>query len=589
MALTLLSRPQGHKLATALHDAVIYDDGAGNVIVYAGTAHGMADGDFVYIESNFDSYNGFKYVDAIAYDYFKIRDSETSDYVPFVQEAEISFYISVLQHAWQCVHLPIVYELESSLSPNNIAEETYVPITIVSQANIDGFTRLNLTGALSYPHELSFIELIGDGPLAGKYQMVNIAYPWSVDIDLAYDASNVFTGYQVVRYYDNYFATVNVYAGFESGHRWESVKPFELAATLKLIPDSNNKIKFSIAEILRGYIDTRNNLTLDTLPNNTDFHVSFYISYSENYDIGVDGEYVISVEEDVTTDEFTGHAVNAMLPFKSLNMSFLSEYVDGSGILARWLTTQERPVAVVGHFFDLSFLLQYIGFDVEVTINKYWLGVVTDTEVITIENPGSGVIRVPFIPESGYDQYCIQAASVGGVPTPIDLSTFVNSGAGVSWTLGSQPSIFLDSIESSKILSDAYPFGSGEYTVTITYAYSGLADVTLNLTTYTASFIVLDSTSQVMTPISPPSQNNGTLSLTFGGFGVDRIGMSSSDNDLAVENTLTILSMTILSEGSEVTTPITEQICIDIIEECGNTFTNDELRLTEDTDLRRLE
>jgi len=582
VAVTILSRPEGHKLDTTLHDAVIYDDGAGNALVYTSSAHTLSDGDVVYIESNFDSYNGFKYVDSIAYDYFKIRDSENSDYTSFVQEADISFYISLLQHGWQCVHLPIVYELESDIAPTNNAEESYAPTVVVSQENIDGYTRLNLSAALSFPHELSYIELVGTGPLAGKYQLTNIAYPWSVDLDLAYDAANVFTPYQVVRYYNNYFVSVDVYAGFESGHRWESVKPMELAATLKLIPDSNNRIKFSIAEVLRGYIETRNNLTLDTLPNNTDFHVSFYIAYNENYDIGVDGEYVEVFSDEVTTDDFIGHAVNAMLPFKSLNMSFLSDYIDGEGVLARWLTIQDRPVAIVGHFFDLSFLLQYSGFDLEVTIYKSFEGSVTDTEVVSIPNPGVGVIRVPFIPESGYDQYCIQAATVG--EAIVLLSEFSNSGSGVTWATGTTPSVTLTASQISKIISAPFSFISGAtYTVSGAFSFSGTASsATLFARIYNGAFVTQESDSNFI----GIGSGSGTYSVTFvADADTVRIGFAATMGAIPNSKTINIETINIEIEPRAVT----EQICIDIIEECGNTLTNDDLRITEDTELRRLE
>jgi len=98
VALQLISNPIGHKLSDSEITAVIIDDGTGEALVYTGFAHALADGDYVYIESNFDAYNGYKYVDSIAYDSFKIRNSANSDAIEFIQDADITYRVSVLNH-----------------------------------------------------------------------------------------------------------------------------------------------------------------------------------------------------------------------------------------------------------------------------------------------------------------------------------------------------------------------------------------------------------------------------------------------------------------------------------------------------------
>jgi hypothetical protein len=55
------------------------------------------------------------------------------------------------------------------------------------------------------------------------------------------------------------------------------VKPIAKVTTLKFTPDDDGNAKFSISEIVRSYLITRNKLDLNTLPNNTDFSTSFYI------------------------------------------------------------------------------------------------------------------------------------------------------------------------------------------------------------------------------------------------------------------------------------------------------------------------
>lgn len=413
MALSLIKRPIGHKLdPQRLIDTPI-DDGSGNLLFQIIVGHGYSTGQWIYVDSEVDSYNGFKIITVLTFQNFKVSDYPGGPFVQYVKTVTLDFYASVLDHYWQCVHLPIVYELESDISPNNIGEESYSPNTVGSFSNNAGYVQLDLAQGLSNPQELTKIELVG-GTMAGVYQILTVLQPWSVVIDLVYSASYVFTGSIVVKYYDNYAINVNVYAGLEAGHPWESFKPFELAATLKFIPDENNQVKFSIAEIVKGYIETRNKLDLDTLPNNTDFMSSFYIEYFETYDQS-DGEEVTTFTGVVTEDDVIGYAVNAMLEFKNIYSGHMSDYVSTDNYPARWLTLFDIPIIIIGQFFDISFINVFDS-DVVITNFKSLNGVVLDTEITTITNPGKGVIRVILTGESGYDQYCIQASTPGSYP-----------------------------------------------------------------------------------------------------------------------------------------------------------------------------
>jgi hypothetical protein len=576
VALSLISRPIGNKLSTTQVEGTIYDNGAGDAVVYVPGGHSLSDGDYVYIDSDSESYAGFKYVDATSYDYFKIKDSEGGEFIPFFTEQEIVLYPSILTHGWQAVHNPIVYELQSDIYPINQAEEEYNPNTVDSFANYGGNTQLNLDNALSDPTALTYIELVGEGELAGVYQIITALQPWSVVIDLAYDATNDFTGYTVVKYYNNYHITVEVWAGLESGHRWEALKPFELAAELKLIPDSTGKAKFSIHEILRGYVTTRNNLTLDTLPNNLDFHTAFYIKYYESYDTSTGT--VISTFDGETTDDsenFIGHAVNASMPFKSQNESFLSDYIGSVDLPARWLTMFDRPVAVIGYFFDLSLIFPQMGTDIDVVIEKSFEGVTTETETLTIENTGNGIIRVPFTPETGFDQYCLKAYAAAGTQS-VSLTSWVNApGSNEDWTLGATPSVtvaFPLPPQSSNVIYGSYSFMAGvEYTVELDYS-AGIGNSTIRILNDSLTTLFSESQSLLI---------GGTASITFTATSATtKIGFSVTGN-----GTITLSNLRVTTTSYQVT----EQICIDIIEECGSTYTNDNLRITESTILRRIE
>lgn len=563
--LQILKRPQGSRLNTTDITAVIYDS-SGDALVYTGTAHGLSDGDVVYIESNFDSYNGYKIVDSISYDAFKIKDNE-SENTPFVREGDISYRVSVLQHGWQSVHLPIVYEMQSDLWPNNQAEESYNPNTVVTQANNNGYTQLNLIHAISPdPKAMNYVKLVGTGTLAGSYQIVAVLQDWSIVINLAYDAANSFTGYQVVNYYNNYAANIEVWAGLDSGHRWASVKPYELAVTLKFIPDSEGKIKFSISDILKSYIITRNNLTLDTLPNNLDFHVSFYIKYFESYDLS-DGITIETETGETETDSFEGHAVNSMMPFKSLDAGYMSEYVNEDTFLAKWLTTMDVPTVWADRFFDISFILQFSGVDVTVTIFKQSNGIVTNTEIIIIENPGLGIIRVPIIPALGFDRYCLQASISGS--GSFSLASFQNNaGAGEDWLTGSTPSVSFASAPSiSDILYlDVNFIPNVTYTITTIFT-SSVVIGSFNVSIFDDSFNQLEH--------QGVSINDDINTLTFTATEeITKIGVSLIVGATGITN-LVSMSYTIAPLN------VTEQICLNVIQDCDNSFVNDNLRLTQ--------
>jgi hypothetical protein len=576
VALSLISRPIGNKLSTTQVEGTIYDDGAGDAVVYVPGGHSLSDGDYVYIDSDSESYAGFKYVDATSYDYFKIKDSEGGEFIQFFTEQEIVLYPSILTHGWQAVHNPIVYELQSDIYPINQAEEEYNPNVVDSFENYGGYTQINLDHVVTDPTALAYIELVGDSDLAGSYQIINALQPWSLVIDLAYDATYDFTGYTVVKYYNNYQINVEVWAGLQTGHRWESLKPFELAATLKIIPDGQGKIKFSINEILQAYIKTRNNLTLDTLPNNLDFHTAFYIKYYESYDTS-NGAVISITDGDVTddSDNFIGHAVNASMPFKSQSESFLSDYIGVAGLPARWLTMFDRPVAVIGYFFDISLLFAEMGLDVTVVIEKSTGGVTTETETITIENPGNGVIRVPFTPETGFDQYCLKAYAAGGTQS-VSLGSWTNApGANEDWALGMTPSVTVNfplPPQSSNVIYGGYGFVEGvEYIVELDYS-SASGNSTIRILNDALSTLFSESQSLV---------GGGTASITFTATSATtKIGFSVTGT-----GTITLSNLRVTTNSYQVT----EQICIDIIEECGSTYTDDNLRITESTILRRIE
>lgn len=581
----MVNRPLGHKLGTSTYEGVLTNS-AGDALITVAPGVAPVSNSYIYIESTIERYNGYVQITLTSSETFKIQRDPDGDFIQWIQDAELTFMISLLEHSWQSVHLPIVYELESNLYPTNIPEEAGTRV-ILSFSNSNGYVQLLLSEPLDKWDTLEYINLLAaaGGPLAGVYQIVNGIDSENVVIDLAYDGSYDLGPYSVVGYFNNYCINVSIISGLMSGHRWDDEKPSRIIGTLKLTPDSNNRVKFSIADMLKGDIKLRNNPMLDTQPNNLDFYTQFYVSYFETYDEAVDGEIVV-YEGEATSDGLIGNAVNSMMPFKSIYQSFMSEYLYVSTIKSRWLTLQDVPLAVVGYYFDLSFLLQESA-GIDVTINKQLNGSVIDTEVVSIANPGTGVIRVPIDIESGFDKYCVKVSTSDSDDSPA-MTSFENSGAGISWTLGSSPSVVVNPSTSSKILYIDYPFLQfKDYLITVYYDYNATGFAFTSQTrvgVYTSGDVLLGSN----TDISPTSgSGSATNVLNYTAItDSDRLGITAFRGPTVGTFTVTVTSVTIQSLGSD----IVEEICINIITDaCENTMVQDNLRITEDGIFRELE
>lgn len=424
---TVVSRPIGNKLGTEVFNGAI-TNASGDALItrYVGTTatpHGLITGDYVYLESDIESYNGFFDIEVITPETYKIY--QDGELVSYKQYNQLFYYASELIHGWQCVHLPIVYKLHSDLLPNTVdtitiigAEYESSPYMNFSLPDSLGFQALDYglfksdTDDPGTPYQILSVVSIGGGNSV-------------ITINKAQGSSGL---YSFQKYYNNYYVLVNVYAGLPSGHHWESEKPYELAGTLKFIPDSNGDVMFSVSELLKGYITTRNNLQLDTLPNNIDFWTSFYIEYTEGYDTS-NGTVVTSFVDELTSDqeEFEGQAVNAMLPFKNIYSGWMSEYVGSEESPGRWLTTEDVPLIVDGYYFDLSFI-RPVGLVGLLTLRKsfYSNGELMDTQTEPIPDYSEGIYRIEIKND------CQLFPVITGITSIIDNSEFQSSISG--WT-----------------------------------------------------------------------------------------------------------------------------------------------------------
>lgn len=478
---TILERPEGRILSTTAKTATVNESyGAGDAQFVVPTVHGLTDGDYIYTESNIEDYAGFFYVDVISTGIFKLRRYPTSEDVQFIANGSITYYESVLTHGWSAVHLPITYRLSNNLYPTNSSDTVR---NVSSVTNLQGLTVLNLSGSLGTinTYDFVYVTLPNDTELSGVYQIVEWISATVVLINLAYDSGNNFTSATAQKYYNNYNFIVRVYAGINASHEWASVKPYELAATLKIIPDSDNQAFFSINEILKGYVETRNNLTLGTLPNNTDFWTNFYIEVAESYDDS-DGYSFGTNTSSFTSDQstFEGTAVNAQLAFKNQYSGYMSEYLMTNNT-AKFLTLFSIPVLfqcsddTPNCYQDISFLNPYD--NIQLSIKKeFYLNQTLGTTVVTsLGEQDSGVIRAELEADCSYDRVDITVVNQADVGNLFADGSQPASG-GVSWVSGTggASEVTLNAGQQSRKIGFEFDFIAGvTYDITQLISVSG--------------------------------------------------------------------------------------------------------------------
>jgi hypothetical protein len=437
MALTI-SRPIGRRFGAPAKTATV--DNNFNYARFTSTAHGLTTGDFLLIENSpVPAYNGIWYAEVNDANEYFIRPAAGVDFVLWVADATVTVRGEDLEHMWSAVHLPIVYEVTTTLFPFNTASA----LSIVSIDNDNGYARLRLSSSLTiYPLEFIRITSATSPELNGIFQVQAVTTLNRVTIDLTYKGTYNQAGAQVRKYYSNYALIVRVYAGITGA--LASKKPVELAATLKFIPDNNNTVLFSISEVLKSYVRLRNGIGDDTMPNQLDFLTDFYVTYQETYDYSF-GYTLLRFEGEVTSDEenYVGHAVNAKLTFGNIYSGYLSEYLMNIST-AKFLTLFAIPTLFACDeteapcYQDISF----INISGGGTIQKDFIknGVVVQSVEEDIPEKGPGVYRVPLnadgVNECLYDTMNVLLLTTTDAPTfdLNDVSKQRDFNTGKAWT-----------------------------------------------------------------------------------------------------------------------------------------------------------
>lgn len=358
MAITVVKAPVGHIVDT---NAVTATVSSSSGALFTKTAHGLSTGMWIYVRSDFSAYNGYWYVSVASSSTFRIREYATASDQAFINSGTVTYYVSVKEHGWNCVHLPMVYKLKSDSWPVNGVDTAR---TITTFTNWNGYTYLVLNGDLKSSGTASTLENVilsgitsHDGTdITGVYRIIQWFSDTNIVIDLLYNAGNVISAGTCQYYYLNYHARVKIYAGLASGHYWQAQKPYEEIAEVRVVFDSAGIGVLNVSEKKKIEI-LSNDLQKDTLPNNLDAWCRIYISVAESFDDS-DGytieEYVSSYTDDTTEV----YAVNASLPFKTRSSGTLDAYVPGltSLTLSSFLTPFTQPTLFAGYYFDISFI-----------------------------------------------------------------------------------------------------------------------------------------------------------------------------------------------------------------------------------------
>lgn len=587
---SVVKRPTGHKLIDQAITATIIESYEGDALVTF-PYHALTTGDTVYITSDIEEYNGFWYVTVVTADSFKISEYEDAAFVEFYQEVDIEYY-QTQPHDWSSIFLPIVYKLTTDKWPTNNLNTSR---TVSSATDDNGFTNLVLSGALiGSINALEFVKISGGADeINGVWQVVEVINTSNVVISLPYDSANSFSGVTVQYYYNNYQAKVKIYAGLPADHPWQAKKPYTEVAELSLTPDENNEVMFSISDYISSDVKVRNNLTLYSLPLNLDAFTGFYISTSETYDQS-DNYSLYTEETFFIPDTFEGYAIAGKLPFKNVYSGDYADYVYTSGSPARWLTVQERPLMVVGYFFDLSFIKNTIG-NFNVIITKYIADYATTTETVAYTDMGIGVYRIQITPDANYDSFCITVVieehEEEVPPEEVDLSEMFNGTAGgYGWTLGEFPYVAVPGAFGSETLLLNKSVLNGQ-TLKVNYNINVVAPGATSLSIY---FGVSSTTGslpdQQIVPVSASGIVSGSVNILAT---ADRVYFGILVTNGGTTPTIIIQSIT-FGDPTTVIVPaatVTEEICMDILDACdvSDGFTPSGIRLLEDGGYRLLE
>lgn len=555
---TVSQRPTGIKIIDQLVSAVITDS-SGDALVTL-SAHSLITGNYIFLESDIDAYNGMWYVEVINGSTFKLRENATADFVEYYQDADIQYY-QTNTHVWSSIFLPIIYKATNDRYPVNTDDSV---VGVVSQADDNGYTELTLSGVTG-ANPLEYV-ILNDGNV---YQVIELNPPL-LTISKAYDATSAITTVQ--KHYNNYQIKVKIFSGLPSSEPWASRKPWQEVGELSLTPDENNNVMFSVSDYIKALVTVRNNPLLFSMPLNLDAFTGFYISTAESYDTS-DGYSLATEESSFTDDSFQGYAITGVLPFKNRYSGHFSDYIYISGNPAQWLNTLTRVIGVVDRYFDVSFIKNISG-AFTLIIEKWANDYLYEVELVEYEDFGIGVYRLPLEFISAYDQYCVrvQRPAIEARPASNIVRYLMNNCDGATW----EESTILDPAPVVTLAGtgtdSGYLYRTFATTAGIEYSFTYEINVNSSPGTplTTVRVAILGDNCNVIAEDSEAyftDSITGTIMLTPTQDGT-RVGISITNNTLPNTKTYSLDDFDFNGSSGLPAADITQELCIDIYEVC---------------------
>lgn len=554
MGILVASRPKGLILNTTPLSATITNNSGDALVTYA--SHGLSLGSKIFITSDYSNYNGFWTVIYVSANTFEIADTIFSDSVPYVVDANITFYNPISEHGFSSVHLPIVYKLRSDSFPTNLVDTAR---TVNTFTNDNGYTKLTLSGDIKSTgsaQTLEFVTLTVNS-VEGIYQILNWYSDTSITVDLEYDGGNSFGNCQY--YYANYHANIKVYAGITG--TGAAIKPVELITEIEAVPDEDSIITVNLNESLKSKLDILlNDPSLATMPRDIHAFCEFYISYAESYDQSLSGYTLGTYTSSYTSDSGNDlYAVNSKLPFKNRYSGYMSEYLG----VRKFLTLFETPVLFTGNYYDIAFLNDDFA-NVELRRERYLNGSLVGTSYDSIPSYAEGVYRMPISQELTEDRIDVSLVCRSTLQA---LASWTNLLSGTSWTLGANPSITLSTaFEASKALAGTYNSVINQpYEINYDLDLSGVANLaSLNMVIISSGGALVGSY-EIANGSSSNGNKVGTATIVPSDNGA-YVGFIMEIIDALTNVTVDINSVSI----SATTTLISEVKTIEVNSDCSN-------------------
>lgn len=201
----------------------------------------------------------------------------------------------LVESRWVTAHLPVQFRIESDRFPTNRIDDID-SVTSVEEGS-GGFALFNLAGTYEI-YEIGEYVQISDATIGGYngvWRIVDTTYSDMLLLEVGFLGTATAA---LQRYYRNYAVKVDVWAGIPSGHPLNSRRPIEKKTSSPLLyrPRTDNIAYIDISDFVRADLPNIDNRLCENVVTpsdvntpSTDLWTSFYIGYSEVWDI-VDSE-----------------------------------------------------------------------------------------------------------------------------------------------------------------------------------------------------------------------------------------------------------------------------------------------------------